>query len=179
MRSSPGRVGVAHRGEGVVFVADEQQVPPRCSGCAVIFGNAREDGALKVQLQHHTQRAREPRIQADRKVQGRSPGRIRGVAPAAAAVRGSPGCGRPVYALLGGQNVRCTTGLSSNNDRNTTMPSLMEERRRGSSVLQPCVYQRSTASSWWRRAGPARRAVGRANDARDLVLVQERLQSAS
>ena len=36
------------------------------------------------------------------------------------------------------------------------MPSVMDERSRASSRLQPWQYQRSIASSWCRRVGPAR-----------------------
>ena len=65
---------------------------------------------------------------------------------------GSPAGGSSVYALRGGQNARCTAGLSSNNDRNTTTPSTMDDRSRPSSRLHPCRYHRSTASSWCFRA---------------------------
>ncbi len=47
-----------------------------------------------------------------------------------------PVFGASVYAVFGGQNARPTVGLSSNSDRNTTMPSTIDDRRRGSSRIQ-------------------------------------------
>ena len=39
------------------------------SGCGGDLGNALQDGALEVELQHHAERARQSGIQADREVQ--------------------------------------------------------------------------------------------------------------
>ena len=89
--------------------------------------------ALEIELQHHAQAARQPWVHRDREVQGEDRARFeqfveRRKRPAFARAASSP-----AYADRGGQNVSCTCGLSSNSDRNTTMPSAIDERRRVSS----------------------------------------------
>ena len=53
----------------MILVADEQQIPPRLIGRRRDAWDAPEDGALKIQFQHHAERASKSRIEADREVQ--------------------------------------------------------------------------------------------------------------
>src|SRR5215468_1448161 len=51
-------------------------------------------------------------------------------------------------ASRGGQKIRFTGGLSSNSDRNTEIPSPIEDRNFGSIRDQSCVNHRFVASNW-------------------------------
>src|SRR5687767_1905964 len=90
--------------------------------------DALKDRALEVQLQHDAEDAGESWINSDRRFSA-STLPLSSNESMGGSGFGSPAGGSSVYAVRGGQNARCTAGLSSNRDRNTTMPSTMDDRR--------------------------------------------------
>src|SRR5690606_28688526 len=64
-----GRVGLTDRGEGVVLVADKQQVPPDAIGLRGDLRDALEHRSLEIELQHYPENARQPRVHAHGKVE--------------------------------------------------------------------------------------------------------------
>ena len=93
--------------------------------------DALEHGALEIQLQHDAQdRAPAQGSSPTGKFSARTLPALEQRVERRERLRLSRPAGRSVYALRGGQNARCTAGLSSNSDRNTTTPSTMDDRSR-------------------------------------------------
>ena len=125
-----GRVGLADRGERVVLVADEEQVAPRRARAAPRSAGCAEGRRAGNRASACTPSARaRPGFIATGKFSA-STWPLSSSSSSGGSGRGSPGLRRAGVGTRGGQNARWTAGLSSNSDRNTTMPSMIEERRR-------------------------------------------------
>src|SRR5262249_55261658 len=65
-----GRVALAHGGEVLVFVAEEENLPETLLRVRLHFRNTIEHGALKIELHHDAQSFRESGVHADGEIQG-------------------------------------------------------------------------------------------------------------